>query len=90
MQVKAFAEKAVQNSFAKQSAKLAEAEGFVVAAKEEQEAAAADKKGGLQRQLNELDGAIKNEAHKLSQIQTAVRTGWRFSYYLRGCLGFCS
>eukprot|EP00798_Chlamydomonas_sp_ICE-L_P018385 gene18385-biopygen27313 len=70
--VKAFAEKAVQNSFAKQSAKLAEAEALVVAAKEEQEAAAADKKGGLQRQLNELEGAIKNEAHKLSQIQTAL------------------
>eukprot|EP00798_Chlamydomonas_sp_ICE-L_P002666 gene2666-biopygen8694 len=37
------------------------------------EAAAADKKGVLQRKLNELDGAIKNKAHKLSQIQTALR-----------------
>eukprot|EP00798_Chlamydomonas_sp_ICE-L_P027085 gene27085-biopygen836 len=72
-EVKAFAEKAVQNSFAKQRAKLAEAEALVVAANEEQEAAAADKKGVLQRQLNELEGAIKNEAHKLSQIQTAMR-----------------
>eukprot|EP00798_Chlamydomonas_sp_ICE-L_P032698 gene32698-biopygen10730 len=34
-EVKAFAEKAVQNSFAKQRAKLAEAEALVVAAKED-------------------------------------------------------
>ena len=71
LQVMKFASQAACASHEKQASKHKKAEDLVVAAKQEQEQeTAADKRSAAQRKVDELEGAVKGELHKLNQIQT--------------------